>query len=174
MSVLDKIDEALDEAYQKVDIEGLPSIIMKGSAGTVRMQIKKKLKKPDDIKSIEKITVGDMKKYFRELAAGGGEEEASEAKTWAGSMAKAAKNVKRRSKKEKEEDIKKMQKKIRGIKEGKFVKGFWFRLFGRGGHDLDSKFARTNKDAKKILSDWASTGFADGDTIRIEKGDAEV
>jgi hypothetical protein len=74
-------DEKLYEAYQKVDIEGLPSIIMKGSAGMVRMQIKKKLKKPDDIKSIEKITMGDMKKYFRELAAGGAaEEEVSEAK----------------------------------------------------------------------------------------------
>lgn len=166
MSVLDKIDEKLDEAYQKVDIEGLPSIIMKGSAGMVRMQIKKKLKKPDDIKSIEKITVGDMKKYFRELAASGGEEEASEAKTWAGALAAHAKKpVKKRSKKEKEEDLKKMQ-------EGRFVKGFWVVLSNRGG-ELDSEFSPDQRGIKRILMKWASS-LDVGDVIRIQKGESEV
>lgn len=75
MEILEKIDKQLDEVYQMVKLEGLPNIVMKGSEGAVRMQLKKKLKRPDDIVSIEKVTKGEMKKYFRELGAGKGEEE---------------------------------------------------------------------------------------------------
>ncbi len=137
MNVYEKIEEYLGEAWQMVKIEGLPAVIMKGSEGTVRTQIKRKLKKPDDIQSIERVTPGEMKKYFRELASGGGEE------------------------KEKE------------VSEGRFVKGFHVTLAGRGGHSLDNQFVKSQREIIKVLTEWAKTGFADGDTISIKKGESE-
>lgn len=75
MKIIDKIDKQLDEIYQMVKLQGLPNIVMKGGEASVRMQLKKRLRKPDDILSIEKVTKGEMKKYFRELGAGKESEE---------------------------------------------------------------------------------------------------
>lgn len=57
--------------------------------------------------------------------------------------------------------------------EGKFVKGFWVRLFGPG-KELDSKFAKSKKEIKYIIRDWANKfSFNAGDSIKIEKGQLE-
>lgn len=66
--------------------------------------------------------------------------------------------------------LEKIEKKM---DEGRFVKGLWVRLTGRGGHQLDSQFAKNNNDVKKIFMEWAKSGFVDGDTITFQKGEAE-
>ena len=51
------------EAMWKVEVEGFPPFYMDGnSAGEVKMVLKKKLKKPKEIKSIERIQKTDWKK----------------------------------------------------------------------------------------------------------------
>ena len=51
------------EAMWKVEVEGFPPFYMDGSsAGEVKMALKKKLKKPKEIKSIERIQKTDWKK----------------------------------------------------------------------------------------------------------------
>jgi len=70
MSILEKIDKRLDEAYQLVKIAGLPDMVIKGSTGEVRTLVKKKLKNPLDLESIEMISKGEMQKLFRDIVAG--------------------------------------------------------------------------------------------------------
>ncbi len=51
------------EAMWKVEVEGFPPFYMDGSsAGEVKMALKKKLKRPKEIKSIERIQKTDWKK----------------------------------------------------------------------------------------------------------------
>jgi len=81
MKILEKIDQRLDEVYQMVKLEGLPNIVIKGTSSQVQQLLRKKLKKADDIISVEKVSRGDMRKYFLELSTGGkkeGKEEKEE------------------------------------------------------------------------------------------------
>ena len=59
------------EAMWKVEVEGFPPFYMDGSsAGEVKMALKKKLKKPKEIKSIERIQKTDWKKNVMDRIAG--------------------------------------------------------------------------------------------------------
>ena len=59
------------EAMWKVEVEGFPPFYMDGSsAGEVKMALKKKLKKPKEIKSIERIQKTDWKKNVMDRISG--------------------------------------------------------------------------------------------------------
>ena len=59
------------EAMWKVEVEGFPPFYMDASsAGEVKMALKKKLKKPKEIKSIERIQKTDWKKNVMDRIAG--------------------------------------------------------------------------------------------------------
>ena len=64
-----------------------------------------------------------------------------------------------------------MKKLTEYLDEGKFQKGFWVRLIGKGG-ELDSAFVKNRRGIKAVLMDWSST-LDDGDMIKIEKGESE-
>jgi hypothetical protein len=67
----------LKEARWKVKIEGLPPIYMdSSSAGEVKSQLRKLIKKPDMIQDIERVTDAEVKKAFRDKASGKEVEEA--------------------------------------------------------------------------------------------------
>ena len=67
----------LEEARWKVKIEGLPSIYMdSSSAGEVKSQLRKLLKKPDMIQDIERVTDAEVKKGLRDRISGKEVEEA--------------------------------------------------------------------------------------------------
>ena len=64
------------EAMWKVEVEGFPPFYMDGSsAGEVKMALKKKLKKPKEIKSIERIQKTDWKKNVLGRISGKDKEE---------------------------------------------------------------------------------------------------
>tara|TARA_Y100000310_G_scaffold265162_1_gene276054 strand:- start:2536 stop:4146 length:1611 start_codon:yes stop_codon:yes gene_type:complete len=72
----------LDEEMKfKVKIEGLPDMYIDGkSAGGVKAQLKKIVRKPDSIQSVDRITAVDLKKDLRKMIAGKEDEkEVSEA-----------------------------------------------------------------------------------------------
>jgi hypothetical protein len=59
------------EAMWKVEVEGFPPFYMDASsAGEVKMALKKKLKKPKEIKSIERIQKTDWKKNVMDRISG--------------------------------------------------------------------------------------------------------
>ena len=59
------------EAMWKVEVEGFPPFYMDGSsAGEVKMALKKKLKKPKEIISIERVQKSDWKKNVMDRIAG--------------------------------------------------------------------------------------------------------
>jgi hypothetical protein len=79
MKILEKIEQQLDEVFQMVKLEGLPNIVIRGTTSQVQQLLKRKIRKPDDILSVERVTKGEMRKYFLELSAGGqGKEEEKE------------------------------------------------------------------------------------------------
>ena len=64
------------EAMWKVEVEGFPPFYMDGSsAGEVKMNLKKKLKRPKEIKSIERIQKTDWKKDVLGRISGKDKEE---------------------------------------------------------------------------------------------------
>ena len=64
------------EAMWKVEVEGFPPFYMDGSsAGEVKMALKKKLKKPKEIISIERIQKTDWKKDVLGRISGKDQEE---------------------------------------------------------------------------------------------------
>mgnify|MGYP003655658143 CR=1 FL=1 len=68
----------LEEARWKVKIEGLPPIYMdSSSAGEVKSQLRKLLKKPDMIQDIERVTDAEVKKGLRDRISGKEVEEQS-------------------------------------------------------------------------------------------------
>jgi len=71
-SFLDNYKKNLfSEAMWKVEVEGFPPFYMDGSsAGEVKMALKKKLKKPKEIKSIERIQKTDWKKNVMDRISG--------------------------------------------------------------------------------------------------------
>ena len=71
-------ENELEEARWKVKIEGLPPIYMdSSSAGEVKSQLRKLLKKPDMIQDIERVTDAEVKKGLRDRISG---KEVDEAK----------------------------------------------------------------------------------------------
>jgi len=68
---------ALEEARWKVKIEGLPPIYMdSSSAGEVKSQLRKLIKKPDMIQDIERVTDAEVNKALRNKISGKEVEEA--------------------------------------------------------------------------------------------------
>lgn len=61
----------LDEAYFKVEVEGLPDMFIEAdSEAGVKQELRKKLKKADDIKSVKRTTPTAVKNYFRDILKG--------------------------------------------------------------------------------------------------------
>ena len=88
-------ENELEEARWKVKIEGLPSMYMdSSSAGEVKSQLRKLLKKPDMIQDIERVTDADMKKGLKDRISG--------------------KEVEEKLDKEDEPKVKKIIKKLKG------------------------------------------------------------
>ena len=59
------------EAMWKVEVEGFPPFYMDGnSAGEVKMILKKKIRKPKEIKSIERVQKSDWRKNVMDRIAG--------------------------------------------------------------------------------------------------------
>ena len=55
-----------EEAHYKVEIEGLPTMYITGSGPSqVKAGLRKIIKKPDMITSIQRVTKGEVKKAFR-------------------------------------------------------------------------------------------------------------
>lgn len=68
------------EATYRVEVDGLPPMFIDaGAPGEVKANLRKMLKKPDDIKSVDRVTPTDVKKHFRMKAAGKEEEMTEEA-----------------------------------------------------------------------------------------------
>ena len=72
------------EAMWKVEVEGFPPFYMDASsAGEVKMALKKKLKRPKEIKSIERVQKSDWKKNVMDRIAGKEIDESEEqVKQW--------------------------------------------------------------------------------------------
>ena len=69
------------EAMWKVEVEGFPPFYMDGSsAGEVKMALKKKLKKPKEIISIERIQKTDWKKNVMNRISG--KDQEGDVKEW--------------------------------------------------------------------------------------------
>ncbi len=71
------------EAMWKVEVEGFPSFYVDAkSAGKVKTDLRKKLKKPDDIKSIERVQKTDWKKDVLGRISGKDQDTGDEVKEW--------------------------------------------------------------------------------------------
>jgi hypothetical protein len=65
-----------EEADYEVDVEGLPRMYVKAnSPSEVKASLRKIVKKPDMIRSVERMTSATVKKIFRDKAAGKSETE---------------------------------------------------------------------------------------------------
>jgi hypothetical protein len=66
-----KFKEFVEGMKFKVDIEGLPEIYMDGnSPSSVKAHLRKLVKQPSMIKSVDRVTSHDMKKTFKDMAQG--------------------------------------------------------------------------------------------------------
>jgi len=71
-------EDTLEEATFKVKVAGLPTIYMDGtSSGSVKASLRKMVKRPDDIETVDRITTTDYKKELRGRIKGDVEEAAS-------------------------------------------------------------------------------------------------
>jgi len=86
MSFLESYKQNLfTEAMWKVEVEGFPPFYVDAkSAGQVKTELRKKLKKPDDIKSIERVQKADWKKDVLGRISGKDQEDEKdvEVKEW--------------------------------------------------------------------------------------------
>jgi hypothetical protein len=65
-----------EEMDYRVSVEGLPDMYVKAkSPSEVKSSLRKIVKKPDMIQSIERVTRSEIKKVFRDRAAGKEETE---------------------------------------------------------------------------------------------------
>ena len=63
--------EFLEEADYRVKVDGLPDMFVKASnPSEVKMNLRKIVKKPDMIQSVERVTRNDVRKVFRDKASG--------------------------------------------------------------------------------------------------------
>jgi hypothetical protein len=68
--VKESVDD-LFEAQFRVEVDGLPTMFIDAkSPGEVKANMRKKLKKPDDVQSIERVTPDKIKKHFRLVVRG--------------------------------------------------------------------------------------------------------
>ena len=84
-SFLDSYKKNLfSEAMWKVEVDGFPPFYMDGnSAGEVKMVLKKKIRKPKEIKSIERVQKSDWRKNVMDRIAGKEIDESEEqVKQW--------------------------------------------------------------------------------------------
>lgn len=66
-----------EEMMFKVSVEGLPPMIMLGrSPGDIKGQLRKIVKQPSMITDVERMTKADVRKRYRDMAKGDGDEEA--------------------------------------------------------------------------------------------------
>lgn len=65
-----------------------------------------------------------------------------------------------------------MKKVEKYLTEGKFKKGYYVVLHGKGG-ELDRVFVANRRGIKAVLIDWSNDLDA-GDMIKIEKGESEI
>lgn len=66
-----------EEMMFKVSVEGLPPMIMVGrSPGSIKGQLRKIVKQPSMIADVERMTKADVRKRYRDMAKGDGDEEA--------------------------------------------------------------------------------------------------
>lgn len=66
----------MEEMDYRVSVEGLPDMYVKAkNPSEVKASLRKIVKKPDMIQSIERVTRADIKKVFRDKAAGKEETE---------------------------------------------------------------------------------------------------
>jgi len=71
--------EGLDEAKIKVSIEGLPDIYLDGnSPSAIKAQLRKVIKNPDMITSVERVPVKDYKQAMRDRVSGKDNKEPEE------------------------------------------------------------------------------------------------
>jgi len=72
------VEESVNEEMMfKVSVEGLPPMIMLGrSPGDIKGQLRKIVKQPSMITDVERMTKADVKKRYRDMAKGDGDEEA--------------------------------------------------------------------------------------------------
>ena len=69
-------ESTLSEMTFKVEIDGLPAMYIEGPGpGAIAAKLRKIVKQPSMIGEIERVTPADMKKHFRDLSQGRGEEE---------------------------------------------------------------------------------------------------
>jgi hypothetical protein len=70
----ESVNESLDDLFEaqfKVEVEGLPDMFLDAkSVGEVKATMRKKLKKPDAVKNVERVTPDRIKKHFRLVAQG--------------------------------------------------------------------------------------------------------
>ena len=75
----EEVELDLDEAKIKVSIEGLPDIYLDGnSPGAVKAQLRKVIKNPDMITSVERVPVKDYKQAMRDRVSGKDDKEPEE------------------------------------------------------------------------------------------------
>ena len=61
----------LEEVDFRVKVDGLPDMFVKATnQSEVKMNLRKIVKKPDMIQSVERVTRNDVRKVFRDKAAG--------------------------------------------------------------------------------------------------------
>jgi hypothetical protein len=66
----------LEEVDFRVKVDGLPDMFVKATnQSEVKMNLRKIVKKPDMIQSVERVTRNDVRKVFRDKAAGKEESE---------------------------------------------------------------------------------------------------
>jgi hypothetical protein len=66
----------MEQMDYRVSVDGLPDMYVKAnSPSEVRMNLRKVVKKPEMIQSVERVTRADIKKIFRDKATGKEETE---------------------------------------------------------------------------------------------------
>ena len=66
----------MEETDYRVSVEGLPDMYVRAkSPSEVRVNLRKIVKKPEMIQSVERVTRADIKKVFRDKATGKEETE---------------------------------------------------------------------------------------------------
>lgn len=75
---MESVQPVQEEMMFKVNVEGLPPMIMLGkSPGDIKGQLRKIVKQPSMIGNIDRMTKAEVKKRYRDMGAGkGGDEEA--------------------------------------------------------------------------------------------------
>lgn len=76
-----KVEETnlTEELYFKVDVQGLPTMYMTGSSEAgIKQELRKIVRKPDMIGSIDRVTKSEVRKAFRLKSMGKDEEEQME------------------------------------------------------------------------------------------------